>query len=156
MPLDAQDRLRWDRAQIVEGTAILDRAVRRGAVGEYQLQAAIAALHDRAGRFADTDWPQILALYDLLARMTGSPVVEINKAIAAAMVHGPDHGLKLLEPLDARLPGHRLAAVRAHLYEMAGDRDTAIGYYRAAAAATTSLPERRYLTTKAARLRAEG
>jgi predicted RNA polymerase sigma factor len=153
VPLAEQDRTRWNRAQIAEGTAILNRAVRKGAVGEYQLQAAIAALHDRAGRFADTDWPQILALYGLLARMTNSPVVEINRAIAAAMVHGPDHGLKLLEPLDDRLPGHRLAAVRAHLYEMAGDSATAIGYYRAAAAATTSLPERRYLTTRAARLR---
>jgi RNA polymerase sigma factor (sigma-70 family) len=155
VPLAEQDRTLWDRGQIVEGTAILDRAVRRGAVGEYQLQAAIAALHDRAGHFTDTDWPQILALYDLLSRMTGSAVVELNRAIAAAMVYGPEHGLTLLEPLDAKLPGHRLAAVRAHLYEMAGDRDMAIGQYRAAAAAATSLPERRYLTTRSARLHAD-
>ena len=155
VPLAEQDRSRWNRAQVVEGTAILHRAMRRGALGEYQLQAAIAALHDHAERFADTDWPQILALYDLLARMTGSPVVEVNRAIAAAMVHGPDRGLRLLESLDARLPGHRLAAVRAHLAEMAGDRDAAIRYYRAAATATTSLPERRYLTTRAARLRTD-
>ena len=155
VPLAEQDRALWNRAQIVDGIAILDRAVRKGALGEYQLQAAVAALHDRAGRFADTDWPQILALYGLLARMTGSPVVEINRVIAAAMVHGPDNGLKLLEPLDDRLPGHRLAAVRAHLYEMSGDHATAIGYYRVAAAATTSLPERRYLITRAARLRGD-
>jgi RNA polymerase sigma factor (sigma-70 family) len=155
VPLAEQDRALWNRAQIVDGIAILDRAVRRGALGEYQLQAAIAGLHDRAGRFEDTDWPQILALYDLLVRMTGSPVVEVNRAIAAAMVYGPDHGLRLLKPLDANLPGHRLAAVRAHLSEMTGDRDAAIGYYRAAAAATTSLPERRYLTTRAARLRGD-
>jgi RNA polymerase sigma factor (sigma-70 family) len=155
IPLDEQDRTRWDRGLIAEGTAILDAAVTRGAVGEYQLQAAIAALHDRTGRVEDTDWPQILALYGLLEQMTGNPIVALNRAIAAAMVHGPAEGLKLLESLDDRLPGHhRLDAVRAHLHETAGALETAIGHYRAAAARTASLPERRYLTTKAARLRA--
>ncbi|HKD98084.1 MAG TPA: sigma-70 family RNA polymerase sigma factor [Micromonosporaceae bacterium] len=157
VPLAEQDRTLWDRALIAEGTVVLDRAVAQGSVGEYQLQAAIAALHDRAGRFEDTDWPQILALYGLLERMTGSPVVAVNRAIAAAMVHGPEHGLKLLESPDARLVGHyRLEAVRAHLHEMAGDRDAAIACYRAAARGTTSMPERRYLTRQAARLRADG
>jgi RNA polymerase sigma factor (sigma-70 family) len=156
IPLDEQDRTLWDRRLIGEGVALLDAAVTQGAVGQYQLQAAIAALHDRAGRVEDTDWPQILALYGLLEQMTGNPVVALNRAIAAAMVHGPQHGLKLLEALDDRLPGHyRLDAVRAHFFEMAGDRDAAIRHYAAAAARTTSVPERRYLTTRAARLRAD-
>jgi predicted RNA polymerase sigma factor len=154
IPLDEQDRTRWDRRLIAEGTAILDAAVARGAVGEYQLQAAIAALHDRAGRVEDTDWPQILALYGLLEQMTGNPIVSLNRAIAAAMVDGPAAGLKLLEALDDRLPGHyRMDAVRGHMHETAGAFETAIAHYRAAAARTPSLPERQYLTTKAARLR---
>jgi predicted RNA polymerase sigma factor len=145
------------RPLIVEGTALLDDAITRGAVGEYQLQAAIAALHDRATRVEDTDWPQILALYELLDRMTGNPVVALNRAIAAAMVHGPAEGLRLLEPLDERLCGHyRLDAVRAHLFEMDGDLPAAIAHYRAAAGRTTSGPERYYLTTRAARLNAAG
>jgi RNA polymerase sigma factor (sigma-70 family) len=156
IPLAEQDRSRWDRALIAEGTALLDRAVAKGAVGEYQLQAAIAALHDRAARVEDTDWPQILALYGLLEEMTGSPVVALNRAIAAAMVHGPAEGLRLLATLDERLPGHhRLAAVRAHLLETAGELDQAVAQYRAAASRTTSTPEKHYLTTRAARLRAE-
>jgi RNA polymerase sigma factor (sigma-70 family) len=155
IPLDAQDRTRWDRRLIAEGVALIDRAVTQGAVGEYQLQAAIAALHDRAGRVEDTDWPQILALYGLLEQMTGNPVVSLNRAIAAAMVYGPADGLKLLEALDDRLPGHyRLDAVRAHLYERAGDLRAAVEHYRAAAARTTSVPEQRYLTAQAARLKA--
>jgi RNA polymerase sigma factor (sigma-70 family) len=154
--LDEQDRTRWDRAMIKEGTALIDDAVTRGAIGEYQLQAAIAALHDRAPSADTTDWPQILALYGLLEQMTGNPVVSLNRAIAAAMVHGPAEGLRLLEPLDARLPGHyRLDAVRAHLLQLAGDAQAAIRHYQAAAGRTTSLPERRYLTMRAARLRAE-
>jgi RNA polymerase sigma factor (sigma-70 family) len=157
IPLDEQDRTRWDHRQIAEGTAILDAAVAGGAVGEYQLQAAIAALHDRAGRVADTDWPQILALYGLLERMTGSPVVALNRVVAAAMVHGPAEGLKQLDELDGSVDGslgghHRLDAVRAHLHERAGHVETAIEHYRAAAARTTSLPERNYLTAKAAAL----
>jgi predicted RNA polymerase sigma factor len=152
VPLSEQDRSRWDRSLIAEGTGLLDAAVATGAVGEYQLQAAIAALHDRAVRAEETDWPQILALYGLLERMTGNPVVSLNRAIAAAMVHGPAEGLWLIEALDDRLPGHRLAAVRGHLCELAGDVAAAVEHYRAAAARTTSLPERRYLMTRAARL----
>jgi RNA polymerase sigma factor (sigma-70 family) len=155
IPLAAQDRALWDRRLIAEGLALIDRAITRGAVGEYQLQAAIAALHDRAGRVEDTDWPQILALYGLLERMTGNPVVSLNRAIAAAMVHGPAEGLRLLEALDDSLPGHyRLDAVRAHLQEKAGNPHAAIEHYRAAAARTTSVPEQRYLTAQAARLKA--
>jgi RNA polymerase sigma factor (sigma-70 family) len=154
IPLAEQDRTRWIRPLIVEGIELLNGAVTRGSVGEYQLQAAIAALHDRAARVDDTDWPQILALYGLLERMTKSPVVSLNRAIAAAMVHGPAEGLRLLEPLDERLPGHyRLDAVRAHLLEMAGDRELAVEHYRVAASRTTSAPEQLYLTTQAARLK---
>ena len=115
---------------------------RRGSIGAYQLQAAIAAVHDEAARAEDTDWPQILALYGLLKRMSDNPMVTLNHAIAAAMVHGPRAGLELLEALDAdeRLAGHyRLDAVRAHLLEMAGDREAAIAHYRAAAGRTTSV-----------------
>jgi RNA polymerase sigma factor (sigma-70 family) len=154
IPLDEQDRTRWDRNLIAEGTALIDAAIGRGAVGEYQLQAAIAALHDRAGRVEDTDWPQILALYGLLERMTGSPVVALNRAVAEAMVHGPAAGLKHLERIEATLAGHhRLDAVRAHLYERAGDPAPAIAHYRAAAARTASEPEKRYLILRAAQLK---
>ena len=155
IPLDEQDRSLWDRRLIAEGVALIDGAVTKGAVGEYQLQAAIAALHARATRFEDTDWPQILALYGLLERMTKSPVVSLNRAIAAAMVHGPAEGLRLLEALDERLPGHyRLEAARAHLFQMAGDVEAAVEHYRSAAGRTTSVSERRYLITRAARLKA--
>jgi len=125
-------------------------------VGPYQIQAAIAAVHDEAARGEDTDWPQILALYDLLKRMSDNPMVVLNHAIASAMVHGPSAGLDLLNALDAdgRLTGHhRLDAVRAHLLELAGDHQAAITHYQIAAGRTTSLPERNYLTTQAARLR---
>jgi len=155
IPLSEQDRSLWDRALITEGLEILDDAVAKGAVGEYQLQAAIAALHGRAARVEDTDWPQILALYGLLERMTGNPIVSLNRAVAAAMVHGPQAGLRELEALEGQLKGHhRLSAVRAHLYEMAGDPLAAIEHYQAAAARTASLPEKHYLTTRAAQLRA--
>jgi len=153
IPLSEQDRTRWDAALIHEGTELIMGAVARGTVGEYQLQAAIAALHDDAKQASDTDWPQILGMYGLLARMTGNPMVTLNQAVAAAMVHGPAAGLEMLAPLDEQLPGHyRLAAVRAHLYEMAGDIETAKAHYRTAANRTTSEPERHYLTTQAARL----
>ncbi|WP_433718009.1 RNA polymerase sigma factor [Actinoplanes sp. CA-051413] len=153
IPLEEQDRSRWDRQLIKDGTALLDAAMTSGTVGEYQLQAAIAALHDRAARVQDTDWPQILALYGLLDQLTGNPMVTLNRAVAASMVHGPAEGLRLLATLDERLPGHyRLDAVRAHLYERSGDTGAAITHYRTAAARTTSGPERRYLTTRAARL----
>jgi quinol monooxygenase YgiN len=128
-------------------------AMSGGVVGEYQLQAAIAALHDGAERAEDTDWPQILGQYGLLARLSGNLIVELNRAVAAAMVHGPRAGLDLLAPLDKRLPGHyRLDAVRGHLLDMIGDTEAAAAHYRAAAARTTSGPERQYLVTKAAKL----
>jgi len=155
IPLDEQDRTRWDRDAITEGIALASAALAMGAVGEYQLQAAIAAVHDEALRAEDTDWPQILALYEMLMRMTDSPVVALNHAVATAMVHGPDAGLSLLDPLqyDDRLrTTHRLDAVRAHLLERAGDRDAAVALYRKAAGRTASVPERNYLTMKAARL----
>jgi RNA polymerase sigma factor (sigma-70 family) len=156
IPLAEQDRARWDRELIAEGTALITGALAQRVAGEYQVQAMIAAVHDEAASVEDTDWPQILTLYGLLERMTGNPMVALNRAIAAAMVHGPAAGLKLLEPLDEPLAGHyRLDAVRAHLYEMAGDTQAAMAHYRAAAARTTSIPERQYLTTQAARLRAE-
>jgi len=128
----------------------------RGSIGEYQLQAAIAAVHVDSTSAEDTDWPQILALYGLLERMSGNPMVALNRAIAAAMVHGPLTGLKLLEPLDERLAGHyRLDAVRGHFYDMLGDSTAAAAHYRAAARRTTNLPERHYLTRQAARLNAD-
>jgi len=153
IPLAEQDRTCWDQRLIAEGTAVLTHGLAAGVVGEYQVQAMIAALHDEAGRVEDTDWPQILALYGLLERMTGNPMVTLNRAIAAAMVTGPAAGLQLLADLDGPLAGHyRLAAVRAHLYEMAGDTEAAVANYRAAAARTTSTPEQQYLATRAARL----
>ncbi|MFD2768182.1 RNA polymerase sigma factor [Micromonospora eburnea] len=150
-----QDRGRWDATAIAEGTALVTRAMSRGPVGPYQLQAAVAALHDEAATAAQTDWPQILALYQVLERLSGNPVVSLNRAVATAMVHGPAAGLAALAALDAdpRLAGHhRLDAARAHLYEMAGDRERAVDHYRAAAGLTTSLPEQRYLRMRAARL----
>jgi predicted RNA polymerase sigma factor len=155
IPLAEQDRTLWDRSLIAEGVALVTGALAAGVVGEYQVQALIAAVHDDAARVEDTDWPQILALYGLLERMTGNPMVALNRAIAAAMVHGPAAGLKQLEALDGPLAGHyRLDAVRAHLYEMAGDVPAAVAHYRVAAGRTTSIPERQYLATQAARLQA--
>jgi len=156
IPLTKQDRTLWDLKQISEGIALLTATLPKGSVGPYQVQAAVAAVHDEAVRAEDTDWPQILALYDLLKRMSDNPMVELNHAIAAAMVYGPSAGLDLLNGLDAdeRLTGHhRLDAVRAHLLELAGDHQAAIAHYQTAAGRTTSLPERNYLLTQAARLR---
>jgi RNA polymerase sigma factor (sigma-70 family) len=155
IPLDKQDRTLWDRAEISEGIGLLTAALSKGAVGLYQLQAAVAAVHDEAARTEDTDWPQVLALYELLKRVSPGPMVTLNHAIAAAMVHGPAKGLELLGALDtdARLAGHyRLDAVRAHLLEMVGDYESAIMHYRIAAGRTTSIPEQNYLMTQAARL----
>jgi predicted RNA polymerase sigma factor len=155
IPLDEQDRTLWDQVLITEGIALVSKALSTGAIGPYQLQAAVAAIHDEAARVEDTDWPQIFALYGLLERMSDNPMVALNRAIAAAMVQGPAVGLEMLRALDAdaRVAGHyRLDAVRGHLCEMAGDHEHAIGHYRAAAERTTSIPERNYLTTKAARL----
>lgn len=153
VPLAEQDRSSWDRAQIAEGVALITEALRRGRVGEYQAQAAIAAAHDQAPRHADTNWGEILALYGLLERMTANPMVTLNRAVAAAMVHGPSAGLELLDGLDERLGDHhRLHSVRAHLLELGGNSDGAIAEFRAAAARTPNLREQQYLTMKAARL----
>jgi predicted RNA polymerase sigma factor len=155
IPLAQQDRALWDRRQIAEGVALLSAALPKGSVGRYQLQAAIAAVHDEAARAEDTDWPQILALYELLKRMSDNPMVLLNHAVAAAMVHGPRKGLELLRALDSdsRLAErHRLEAVRAHLLEMAGDHVSAITHYRLAAGRAASMPERNYLMMQAARI----
>jgi predicted RNA polymerase sigma factor len=151
IPLPEQDRRRWNQAQVAEGLGLLDSAIGAGAVGEYQLQAAIAAVHSRAARAEDTDWPQILALYALLEQMTDSPVVTLNRAVAVAMVEGPEAGLALVDLVAGRLDGnYRVDAVRAHLLERAGDLDAASAHYRAAARRTTNLKEQRYLTARAA------
>jgi RNA polymerase sigma factor (sigma-70 family) len=156
IPLSEQDRSLWDQALISEGVALLDNAMGKRPVGEYRLQAAIAAVHDQARRAEDTDWPQILALYGLLEQMTGNPIVTLNRAVAAGMAEGPLSGLAVLDEVDERLAGHyRLDAVRAHLLEMAGDTEGALAHYRAAASRTTSLPEQRYLAKQAARLKHE-
>jgi len=155
VPLDQQDRARWDRQAIAEGVALLDAALPKGRPGPYQLQAAVAALHDEAPSAAETDWPQILALYEVLRGLSDNPMVELNHAIATAMVQGPAAGLALLDQLasDARLAGtHRLDAVRAHLLERAGDLSGAVALYRRAAERTASTVERDYLLAHAARL----
>jgi predicted RNA polymerase sigma factor len=156
IPLPDQDRSSWDQALIEEGAALLDRAISAGRVGEYQLQASIAAAHDRAPTADATDWRQILTLYELLERMTGNPVVTVNRAVAAAMAKDPAAGLEILDGLDGSMAGnHRVAAVRAHLLELAGDTDGAVENYRAAARLTTNLAEQRHLAMQAARLRAQ-
>jgi RNA polymerase sigma factor (sigma-70 family) len=159
VPLAEQDRSRWDAAAIAEGVALITRTLASSPIGPYQLQAAIAAVHDEAPRAADTDWRQILVLYELLAQVAPSPVVTLNQAVAVAMVRGPRAGLELLATLDddGRLAGHhRLDAVRAHLLELAGDTGAARERYLAAARRTTSLPEQRYLERQAARLGPDG
>lgn len=154
VPLAEQDRSLWDRDLIKEGVDLVLDATSRGPVGAYVLQAAIAAAHDQAERAQDTDWPRILALYGLLERIAPNPMVTLNRAVALAMVRGPEAGLALLETLDGPLSGHyRLAAVRAHLLETTGDVAGAVAHYQAAAKRTTSMPEREYLLTQAARLR---
>jgi RNA polymerase sigma factor (sigma-70 family) len=151
--LAEQDRALWDPTLIAEGGALISGAWALGSVGEYQLQAAIAAVHDQASDFKDTDWAEILGLYCMLERITGNPMVALNRAVAAAMVDGPAAGLALLGSLEPKLSGHhRLQAVRAHLLEMGGEVEAAIGEYTAAADAATNLPERHYLIKQAARL----
>jgi RNA polymerase sigma factor (sigma-70 family) len=155
IPLEEQDRSQWDGAAIAEGVSLVTGALARGSVGPYQLQAAIAAVHDEAPSAEATDWPQVLALYGLLERMSDNPMVTLNRAVALAMVHGPGAGLERLEALDADgrvAKHHRLDAVRAHLLEMAGDHEAAIAHYRTAASRTPSVPEQRYLLDRAARL----
>jgi predicted RNA polymerase sigma factor len=157
VPLAEQDRARWDTAAIAEGQALLTRTLGAGPVGPYQIQAAIAAVHDEAPQAEQTDWPQILALYDVLAQVAPGPVVTLSRAVAVAMVHGPIAGLALLGTLDAddqMAHTHRLEAVRAHLLEQSGDPHAARDCYLRAARMTASLPEQRYLTRRAALLRA--
>jgi RNA polymerase sigma factor (sigma-70 family) len=157
IPLDEQDRALWDRRLIAEGTALVSEALTGGPAGWYAIQAAIAAVHDEAPRAELTDWAQILALYEVLKGISDNPMVALNHAVAAAMVHGPAAGLELLEALDRdkHLAGHyRLDAVRGHLLERAGDRAAALAHFRSAAEGTASLPERNYLLTKAAQLAA--
>jgi len=156
VPLAEQDRSRWNRAAIDEGVALISDALAHApALGSYQLQAAIAAVHDEAPTPEATDWPQIVALYGLLAQVAPNPMVSLNQAVAVAMVEGPRAGLARLDGLavDERISsGHRLEAVRGHLLELAGDSAAAQESYRVAARRTTSVPERRYLEARAARL----
>ncbi len=155
VPLAEQRRELWDADQIAEGVALVTATLGRGSVGPYQLQAAIAAVHDEAAGDADTDWAEILALYEVLERVSPGPVVTLNRAVAVARVHGPRAGLALLGTLDdddRMAHTHRLAAVRAHLLELAGDTAAAREAYRDAARRTASVAEQRYLTLRAARL----
>ncbi|TDD56525.1 RNA polymerase sigma factor [Saccharopolyspora elongata] len=155
VPLAEQDRGRWNHRLIAEGIELISRTLPRGQVGPYQLQAAIAAVHDEAESAEDTDWPQILVLYELLERTGPNPVVTLNRAVAVAMVHGPAAGLELLATLsaDKRIARHhRLFSTRAHLQELLGDHVAAADAYREAARRTTSAPERRHLTSRAHRL----
>ena len=155
VPLDEQRRELWDHAQIDEGIALLTRTLGTAAVGPYQMQAAIAAVHDEAPSAMETDWPQILALYDVLERVSPGPIITLNRAVAVAMVHGPRAGLALLGTLDddVRMSrNHRLESVRGHLLELAGDLTAARESYQRAARMTASIPEQRYLALRAARL----
>jgi RNA polymerase sigma factor (sigma-70 family) len=159
VPLEDQDRSRWDGAKIQEGLALLNETLGRFPIGPYQLQAAVAALHDEAATADATDWPQILALYDTLERLAPSPMVTLSRAVAVANVHGPTAGLALLGTLDdADLAAyaHRLDAVRAHLLERSGDLVRAREAYLRAARATASLPEQRYLQLQASKLTRQG
>jgi RNA polymerase sigma factor (sigma-70 family) len=156
IPLDEQDRSRWDQGAIAEGVLLLTRVLPLGRPGPYQVQAAIAAVHDEAKAPSDTDWAEILGLYEVLLRMSDNPVVALNHAIAVAMVHGPSAGLLHLNALanDARLSGHhRLDAVRAHLLERAGEPGAALESYELAVERTSSDAERNYLLLKVAQLR---
>jgi predicted RNA polymerase sigma factor len=155
IPMAEQDRSLWNTAQIAEGVALVTAALSSGLAGPYQLQAAIAAVHDEAPTADATDWPQIVALYELLLRLSDNPVVRLNHAVAVAMVRGPQAGLELLAGLggDERMTGgHQLHAVRAHLLEMAGQPDAARDAYLTAATRTSNLPRQRYLHAQAARL----
>ncbi|MCC8482700.1 RNA polymerase sigma factor [Streptomyces globisporus] len=163
IPLDEQDRARWDRTAMAEGIALAEEALAQGPAGDYQLQAAIAALHDEAGRAEDTDWPQILALYDVLVQRTPDPAAALGRAVAVAMVHGPRAGLAEVDALAGAGPSgraeqwhYRLDAVRGHLLERAGEHDAARTAYRAAADATLSEPEAHYLRRRADRLNGSG
>jgi RNA polymerase sigma factor (sigma-70 family) len=159
VPLAEQDRSRWDQAKIAEGVALVTGALPGGEVGPYQLQAAIAAVHDEAATMADTDWPQILGLYDLLELAAPNPFTALNRAVAVAMVRGPEAGLEVIAALEAdkrMARHHRLIAARAYLRELAGDTAAAAADYLDAARRATSLPERRYLALQASRLAPSG
>jgi predicted RNA polymerase sigma factor len=159
IPMAEQDRSRWNADAIAEGVALITEALPKGPTGPYQLQAAIAALHDEAPSAAATDWPQILALYELLMRISDNPVVAVNHAVAVAMARGPQAGLELLDKLrtDHRIAeDHRLYAVQAHLLEMAGEIRAARDSYLAAAQRATNLAQQRYLHAQAARLKTGG
>jgi RNA polymerase sigma factor (sigma-70 family) len=159
VPLAEQDRRLWDARAIAEGVALITEALGRAPIGPYQMQAAIAAVHSEAARADDTDWREILALYDLLNRLAPGPMVTLNRSVAVAMVHGPQAGLRELASAegDPALAGHhRVDAVRAHLLEMAGDREAARAQYLAAARRTSSVPEQRYLRSRAAQLGPQG
>ena len=159
VPMAEQDRGRWDSGQIAEGVALITGALPRGPTGPYQLQAAIAAVHDEAPDAEATDWPQIMALYELLLRISDNPVVALNHTVAVAMVRGPRAGLDLLSGLagDERIAGrHQFHAVRAHLLELAGDQAAARESYQRAAKLTTNLPQQRYLNARADRLTGRG
>jgi len=156
VPLDEQRRELWDATEIAEGVALITSTLGTVPVGPYQLQAAIAAVHDEAATAAETDWPQILALYEVLDHVAPGPMVTLSRAVALAMVHGPKAGLALLGTLDAderMAHTHRLEAVRAHLLERAGDSVGARTAYLQAARMTASVPEQRYLMVRAGQLR---
>ena len=156
IPLAEQDRSLWDRDAIAEGVELVTRTLASARLGPYQVQAAIAAVHDEAPTADDTDWLQILALYDVLASLAPNPMVTLNQAVARAMVLGPEAGLELLATLDddeRMADHHRLHSVRAHLREMAGDTEAARAGYLEAARRTASRPEQRYLEARASRLK---
>jgi len=157
IPMAEQDRSLWDRGAIDEGIALVSAALPCGPIGPYQLQAAIAAVHDEAESSEATDWRQIAALYGVLLRLDDNPVVALNHAVAVSMVAGPRAGLELVQRLgaDARINGdRRFHAVRGHLLEMAGDRAAALEAYRAAARVATNLQQQRYLNQQVTRLQA--
>jgi RNA polymerase sigma factor (sigma-70 family) len=159
VPLDEQDRARWDRTLIEEGTGLAKASLARPALGPYQLQAAIAATHADAATAEETNWRQVHALYLILERIAPNPMVTLNRAIALAETEGPLAGLALLSTLDGdeRVAGHhRLLSVRAHLLEKAGDPAGAYEHYRRAAKATASVAEQRYLESRASRVRLNG
>ncbi|PMR58588.1 RNA polymerase subunit sigma-24 [Verrucosispora sp. ts21] len=158
VPLTEQDRRRWDRAAIAEGSALVEQALTTSPPGPYQIQSAIAAVHAEASTTEETDWPQVLALYELLERLAPNPVATLNRAVAVGMVHGPAAGLALLAHLESGILAghHRLHAVRAHLLELAGDRAAAATAWRRAAELAGSDPERRHLLRRAAAARDSG
>ncbi|MCQ2001023.1 RNA polymerase sigma factor [Arthrobacter zhaoxinii] len=152
VPLAQQDRGRWDTRLIIEGVSILQRALGRDRLGEYQAQAAVAALHADAQTAEETDWPQIVQWYDELVRLTGSPVARLNRAVAVGEADGPRAGLAALSDLDPSLPRH--TAARAYLHEKSGDVEQAARLYSEAALLAPNLAERDHLTLQAARLNA--